>query len=185
MKRFLMLALTGLALSAVPATAQIAVYGAGGVASPVGDDMDGIEAGLQLVGGVEYYLSDKLAILAEGQWGTHDVENSDNSVSPSALMGGLSLGLGSGEGSIKPWIFGAAGLQTVSIDTDVADPSDTTFGYQVGAGIGFPLFGQNAGLRASYQAASFDADSEIGGAADFDFSIFSVVLGFGIPLGGS
>jgi len=179
MKRFLMLALMGLAFSAVPATAQLAVYGAGGVASPTGDDMDGVEAGLQLLGGVEYYLSDKLAIMAEGQWGTHDLEGSDNSVSPTALMGGLSLGLGSEGSALYPWVFAAAGLQGVSIEDG---PDDRTFGYQVGAGVGFQLFGQNAGLRGSYQAASFDADSDLG---EFDFAIFSVVLGFAFPLGGS
>ena len=182
MKRFIMLALAALAISAAPATAQFQVYGAGGVASPTGDDMDGVEAGLQLLGGLEYYLTERLALTAEGQWGTHDIEDSDATAKPSALLGGLSLGLGSGEGSLYPWIFAAGGLQTLGVDNDSTDPSDTTFGYQVGAGVGFPLFGQNAGIRAAYQAASFDSDSELG---EFDFAIFSVVLGFAFPLGGS
>lgn len=182
MKRFLMLALMGLAISAAPAVAQVSLYGAGGAAFPTGDDMDGVDSGLQLLGGASFGLSESLAFFAEGQWGTHDIEDSETSVSPMALMGGLSYRLGDPEGSVRPWIFGAAGVQTLSVDDDGTDPSSSTFGYQVGLGIGFDLFGLPSGLRGSYQAASFDADSDIG---ELDFAIFSVVLGFAIPLGGS
>ena len=93
MKRYVLLGLMGFALSAAPAMAQVSVYGAGGAAMPTGDTPDEVERGLQLLGGLVIDLTDQLGIYGEGQWGTHDLEDSDDTVSPSALMGGLILGL--------------------------------------------------------------------------------------------
>jgi len=185
MNRFALLAAFGLFLAAAPASAQLAVYGGGGPAFPIGDDLDGIESGLQLTGGLTFDLSERVSLYGEGQWGTHGVEDTDEvTVKPSALMAGLLLGLsGSEDAAIQPYVFGGLGLQSVNLDADadVADASDRTFGYQAGAGFGFDLGSLPAFLEGRYQAASFDVDSDIG---ELDFSIFSVILGFSFDLGG-
>ncbi|HKK92492.1 MAG TPA: outer membrane beta-barrel protein [Longimicrobiales bacterium] len=182
MKRLALLAAFALFLAAAPASAQFAVYGGGGAAIPTGDDLEDVESGLQLLGGFTYDLSEKLSLYGEGQWGTHDIEDSDISVSPSALMAGLLLGLaGDEDAALSPYLFGGLGLQTLSVDDDGSDPSDSAFGYQVGAGVGFDLGSLPTFLEGRYQAASFDADSEVG---ELDFSIFSIILGFSFDLGG-
>lgn len=183
MKRYVLLGLMGLALSAAPATAQISVYGGGGSAIPTGDDMETVEAGLQLLGGVVVDINDRLGIYGEGQWGTHDIEGTgDVSVDPSALLAGLILGLSSNEDApLSPYVFGGLGVQTLSVDDGDGDPSDSTLGWQIGAGAGFDLGPLPAFLEGRYQAASFDADSDLG---DFDFAIFSIILGFSFDLTG-
>lgn len=182
MKRYVLLGLMGLALAAAPATAQVSVYGGGGSAIPTGDDLENVEAGLQLLGGVVVDVNDRLGIYGEGQWGTHDFENTDVSVNPSALMAGLLLGLaGDEDAALAPYLFGGLGIQTLGIDNDATDPSDSTLGWQLGAGAGFDLGPLPAFLEGRYQAASFDADSDIG---ELDFSIFSIILGFSFDLTG-
>lgn len=183
MKRFALLAAFALFLTAVPASAQFAVYGGGGSAIPTGDDLEDVEAGLQLLGGVSYDLSEKLSLYGEGQWGTHDIDGTDDvTVKPSALMAGLLLGLsGDEDAALSPYLFGGLGLQTLSVDDEGSDPSDSTFGYQVGAGLGFDLGSLPAFLEGRFQGASFDADSDVG---ELDFSIFSIILGFSFDIGG-
>jgi opacity protein-like surface antigen len=182
MKRYLVLGLMGLALSAAPAMAQVSIYGAGGSAIPTGDDLSDVEAGLQFAGGLVLDLNERVGVYGEGQWGTHDIEDSDDSVSPSALMAGLILGLTSNEdAAVSPYVFAGAGVQTLSVDNESDDPKDTAFGWQAGAGIGFDLLGLGSFLEGRYQAASFDSDSDIG---EVDFAIFSILFGFSFDLGG-
>ncbi len=183
MKRLVLLATFALFLTAVPASAQFAVYGGGGSAIPTGDDLEDVEAGLQLLGGFTYDLSERLSLYGEGQWGTHDIDGTDDvTVKPSALMAGLLLGLsGDEDAALSPYLFGGLGLQSVKVDADAGDSDDRTFGYQVGAGFGFDLGSLPTFLEGRYQAASFDADSDIG---ELDFSIFSIILGFSFDIGG-
>jgi hypothetical protein len=182
MKRYLMLGLMGLVLSAMPAVAQVSVYGGGGSAFPTGDDMDGVDAGLQLVGGVVVDLSNRVSLYGEGQWGTHGLEDSDDSAKPSALMAGLLLGLsGDEDAAAQPYVFAGLGLQSISVDDGDGDPSDSTMGWQAGAGVGFDLFGLGSFLEGRYQAASYDPDSEFD---ELDFAIFSIIFGFSFDLGG-
>ncbi|HKK92493.1 MAG TPA: outer membrane beta-barrel protein [Longimicrobiales bacterium] len=187
MKRFALLAALGLFLAAAPASAQLAVYGGGGSAIPTGDDLDAldVEAGLQLLGGFTYDLSERVSVYGEGQWGTHDLENSDITANPSALMGGLLVGLaGSDDAPISPYLFAGAGLQSLSLERDIGDVDDRTFGYQAGAGIGFDLGPLPTFLEGRYQAASFDPGVFGEDIPLEDFSIFSIILGFSFELGG-
>jgi len=179
MNRYLFVALFGLALSAMPATAQISVYGGGGAAMPTGDDLEDVDAGLMLFGGLTFDLSESLALYAEGAWGTHDTTQG-TTVNPSSLMGGLIFGFGSEDAALSPYIFGGAGLQTVGTDAG-GDPSETEFGYQFGAGVGFELFGLGSFLEGRYHAASYDADSDFG---ELDFALFTIAYGLSFDLGG-
>lgn len=186
MKRFVFVSGLALLFAAAPAAAQVSVYGGGGAAFPSGDDLDGVDSGLQLVGGVVVDVSSMLSIYAEGQWGRHDVEDEGETgtANPSALMAGLLLGFSPANSPIEPYVFAGLGLQSVSLEADESPVSvdDRTFGWQLGAGIGFPLGSLNGFAEGRYQAASFDADSEFG---ELDFAIFSLIVGLSIDLGGS
>lgn len=185
MKRTLFAMVFCLALTALPASAQVALYGGGGAAFPSGDDLSDVDAGLQLFGGLTLDLNERISVYAEGQWGTHNVDDVDvDKAKPAAIMGGLLFGLTSDEDApVQPYIFGGGGLQSVTVDLATGDSfDDSTFGWQVGAGIGFALGGLDAFAEGRYQAASYDADSDLG---EFDFAIFSLAVGLSFELGGS
>lgn len=192
MKRLALLAAFGLFLVAAPANAQVSVYGGGGPAFPIGDDLDGVDPGIQLLGGITFDLSDRVSLYGEGQWGTHNDDSVDEgvdaTVKPSALMAGLLIGLAADEDApISPYIFGGLGLQTVDVEAESqgvgVNIDDTGFGYQVGAGLGFELGSLPMFLEGRYQAASYDDFGEFG-EGDLDFSIFSIILGFSFDLSG-
>jgi len=190
MKRFMMLALTGLALSAVPATAQISLYGGGGAAFP-GGDFDDVDSGLQLVGGITFDVSEMLSLYAEGQWGTHDADSepgADVSAKPSALMAGLLVGLtGDEDAAVSPYLFGGIGLQNLEVEGSSGPVSvtvdDRTFAFQLGAGIGFDIGSLPAFLEGRYQAANYDDFGDLGDG-EAEFSLFSILFGFSFDLGG-
>lgn len=185
MKRFALAGILALLFAAVPATAQVSVYGGGGAAFPTGDDLDGVDGGLQLLGGVVVEVSSLLSIYAEGQWGTHDFEDGaiTGTVDPSALMAGLMLGFSPANSPVNPYFFAGVGVQSVSLEADgLGSLDDSTFGWQLGGGIGFPIGPVNGFAEGRYQAASFDADSEV---SNLDFAIFSLIVGLSIDLGGN
>lgn len=185
MKRLAFVAALSVALAAAPAAGQVALYGGGGAAFPTGDDLDGVDAGLQLFGGATFDVSEKVSLYAEGQWGTHSLEASDDvTVKPSALMAGLILGLGSDEDApVSPYLFAGGGIQTVNIDPDTGEGADdSTFGFQLGAGLGFDLAGIGAFAEGRYQRASFADDAAV--LPDATFAIFSVAVGLSVELGG-
>lgn len=182
MKRLAFATAFCLALVAMPAAGQVALYGGGGAAFPTGDDLENVDAGLQLFGGATFDVSEKVSLYAEGQWGTHDIENSETTVKPMALMGGILFGFGDDDAPLSPYVFGGGGIQTVKVDPETGDSvDDSTFGWQLGAGANFDLAGIGAFAEGRYQSASFDADSEIGA---LDFAIFSVSVGLSVALGG-
>lgn len=184
MKRLAFFTALSLAFVAVPASAQVNVYGGGGGAFPTGDDMDGVESGLQLFGGAEFDVSEMVSLYVEGQWGTHNLEDVDDvTVSPRALMAGLLLGFGSDGAPVSPYVFGGGGLQSVSIDVDGDSTSDSAFGFQVGGGLNFPLGGVDGFGEVRYQTAGFADDAEV--LTDATFAIFSVVVGLSIQVGGN
>jgi opacity protein-like surface antigen len=184
MKRLAFMTAFCMALFAVPASAQISLYGGGGAAFPMGDDLDGVDAGIQLLGGATYDISEQLSVYAEGQWGSHGIEDSDDvTVNPMALMGGLLYGFGGDDAALSPYIFGGAGLQTVSIDVDGDSVDDSAFGFQVGAGVGFDLMGVDAFAEGRYQTAAFADDADV--LTDSTFSIFSIILGVSFDIGGN
>jgi opacity protein-like surface antigen len=184
MKRIALATAFCLALVAAPATAQVSVYGGGGAAFPSGDDLSNVDAGLQLLGGVTFDVNERLSIYGEGQWGRHNPETGDGTITPTALMAGLLLGLTADDAApVSPYIFAGGGLQGVDIDDGAGNSvDDRTFGWQAGAGVGFALGGLDAFAEGRYQSAAFDTDSDL---SDLDFAIFSIVVGFSIDVGGS
>jgi opacity protein-like surface antigen len=185
MKRLTFATAFCLALVATPASAQFAVYGGGGAAFPTGGDLDGVESGVQLFGGATFDITPRLGVYAEGQFGSHGIENSDSKVKPSALMGGLIFDLMSDEDApVSPYVFGGAGLQTVKFDPEQGDAvDDSAFGFQLGAGVGFDLLGLGAFAEGRYQTAAFADDADV--LTDATFAIFSVAVGLSFQFGGS
>ena len=182
MKRFAFLTAFCLALMAVPASAQVSLYGGGGGAFPQGDDLDGIDGGLQLFGGADIELNERLSVYVEGQWGTHSTDVDGVDVKPAALMGGLLIGLSSGDGP-TPYIFGGAGLQSVTIEASNVSVDDSAIGIQLGAGVSFPLGSFNGFAEGRFQRAGFADDADV--LPDLTFSIISLAVGLSIDLGGS
>lgn len=183
MKRLAFATAFCLALVALPASGQVALYGGGGPAFPLGDDLDGVDAGLQLFGGATFDVSEKVSLYAEGQWGTHDLEGGGGTVKPAAIMAGLLLGLTDDDDApVSPYIFGGAGLQSVTVDLDTSGSfDDSAFGFQLGAGVGFDLAGIGAFAEGRYQRAGFANDAEV--LADQTFSIFTIAVGLSVELG--
>lgn len=183
MKKIALFALLGMALTAMPSAAQINVYGGGGPAFPVSDDIkDDVDAGVNLFGGVTFDATSRFSLYAEGSWGRHSLSDVDANVTPTSLMAGGIFGFTDNEdAAVSPYIFGGLGVQTVKVGNDVADISDSTFGYQFGAGLGFGLGGLDAFAEGRYQAASYGEDSDFG---DFSFAVVTAAIGLSIALGG-
>jgi len=175
MKRYAFLAMAAFALSAVPAAAQgISVFGGGGPAIP-GSDFDNVDNGIILVGGVTVDVSERVSLYGEGTWGQHELSEVD--VNPSSLMAGLLFGLtDDADAPLSPYIFGGAGVQTLSVDGD----DESEFGFQLGAGVGFDLLGVGAFAEGRWHRASYENES----VDDSVFSLFSILVGFSIDLTG-
>lgn len=182
MKKYAVLSLAMLALVALPLNAQ-SIYVGAGAAFPTGDDMDGVDTGLNLAGGVTFDVASRVSIYGEGSWGTHGTDFEGVDAKPYALMAGLLLNLGSGgEGALSPYIFGGGGMQWLKLTDGDTDVSDSAFGLQLGAGVDFPLGGLNGFAEGRYHRASFDADSDLG---DFSFATFGLLVGLSFDVGGN
>ena len=185
MKKLALLTGALMVLVALPLNAQSIYVGAGG-AFPTGDDMDGVNAGLQLVGGVTFDVASQLSVYGEGSWGTHGTDFDGIDAKPYALMAGLMLGLtGDEDASLTPYVFGGAGLQWIKLTDGDMDVSDNAFGFQFGAGLGFALGGVDAFAEGRYARAGFDADSDLSDGEEFTFAAFGLVAGLSFNLGGN
>lgn len=189
MKKLAVLTGAVLTLVALPLNAQSVYVGVGG-AFPTGDDMEGVNAGFQLVGGVTVDVASQLSIYGEGSWGTHGTEfdgvDLGVDAKPYALMAGLLLDLMSDEDApATPYVFGGAGLQWIKLTDGDTDISDNAFGFQLGAGVGFNLGPVDGFAEGRYARAGFDADSDLSDGEEFTFAAFGLVAGVSINLGGN
>jgi opacity protein-like surface antigen len=155
-----------------------------GAELPTSDDIkDDVDSGLTLFGGVTFDLSSSFSLYAEGGWGRHDLSDSDfdGTASPSHLLGGALFSF-LGDAPLSPYVFGGLGVQTVKVSIEDESESDSTFGWQLGAGLGFDIGSLNAFGEGRYHSASFDEDGDLG---EFDFAMFAVAVGLSFGLGGS
>ena len=182
MKKFAVLTFATLALVALPLNAQSIFVGAG-AAIPTGDDMDGVSTGFQLVGGATFDVASQLSIYGEGSWGSHGTDFDGVDAKPYAFMAGLLFDLTSDEDApVTPYVYGGAGMQWLKVTDGEDDVSDSTFGFQFGAGLGFALGGLDAWAEGRYARAAFDEDSDFG---DFNFANFGITAGLSFNLGGN
>lgn len=167
--------LSALAL-AVPtlAQAQASIYVGPGVLLPVGDFGDVADAGWMAVGGFFVPVgSGNIAVGAEGFYGSASGVDDGPSTDVYGALGTIGLAFGEA-GSVRPFVFGGAGIIGADVDlgeTEV-DASDTSFGYEAGAGLSIPA-GERFGIfiEGRYMGSS-------------DLDMLGVVAGVGIGLGG-
>lgn len=159
MKRIACLALSVLFISAVPAAAQSIFFGVG-PSFPSGDYGDYAKTGFMIAGGVTYELVPQLSVYGEGFWGQNDHETEGDKTNPSGIMGGLIYGFMGQDAMVSPYVFGGAGLMTHAYASDTFEnSSDSAFGFQGGAGVGFGLGGLEAFAEGRYMSASFDSET--------------------------
>jgi hypothetical protein len=124
------------------------LYISGGATFPTGKFGDYADTGWMLAGGVLFndIGTGGLSLGAEGFYGENkhgsELGYDDGKTNPYGAMGIVVYDFPT-EGSIQPYVFGGAGWLAHKFSaTELAiDISETTssFGYQVGAGVGFPL----------------------------------------------
>ena len=173
MKRFLSLTIVAFFIAAAPAAAQSIFFGAGPT-FPTSDFGDIADTGWMIFGGGTYDLSEQLSIYGEGFWGQNGVTDSEGDLNPSGIMGGLLYGFSADESApISPYVFGGAGLLTLS-----NGESESGFGFQGGAGLGFDLGGLDAFAEGRYTSGSIEL-----GTVDATVGFFAIVVGLSFGFG--
>ncbi len=164
---------------AFPATlgAQ-SIYVSAGITFPTSDYGDIADTGWMGAGGVLFPVGPAgLAIGAEGFYGQNSsVDELDYLDSPK-LYGGMGIVVYSFQtaGSIEPYVFGGAGLMALRLSGEGESDTESGFGYQFGAGLGFAL-SENVSLygEGRYMGASIN-DGTVG--------LFGIFAGLSFGLG--
>lgn len=158
----------------VPVAVQAqAIYAGAGPLIPVGDFGDAADAGWLAAGGVVFPLGGPLGIGAEGLYGSAIGVDSGPSTDIWGILGTVGLIFGD-EGSVRPYIFGGAGVIGADVDTDSpgVDGSDSSFGYEATAGLDLPV-GDRIGI--------FVEGRYIGTS---DLNMLAALGGVGVRVGG-
>ena len=150
--RILSVAAAALIALSVPSAANAQFYISGGATFPTGDFGDYAKTGWQIAGGYMFDLgTEGLSVGIDGFYGENkhkDLESvspgleSDGKTNPYGIMGVVLYEFGM-EGSVDPYLFGEAGWLAHKFSGDIFGESvsetDSGFGWQLGAGIGFPV----------------------------------------------
>ncbi|UCC24114.1 MAG: porin family protein [Gemmatimonadales bacterium] len=179
MKRFVCLTVCALALTAAPAFSQSIFVGVGPT-FPTGDYSEYANTGFMLVGGLTFEIANNLDIYGEVGWGQNNHEQEGDKTNPVTFMGGLVYGFGGAASPVEPYVFGGAGILQHRYSSDeFGDESDSGFGFQGGAGVGFDLAGLGAWVEGRFTSASIDYD----GVSETT-AYFALVAGVSIDLSG-
>jgi opacity protein-like surface antigen len=159
MKRYACLILAAFFSTAAPAAAQSIFFGVGPT-FPSSDYADYAKTGFMIVGGVTYEIAPNLDVYGEGAWGQNNHDTDGDKTNPSSIMAGLLYGFGGEDAPVSPYVFGGGGMLTHRYSSDeFGSSSDTKFGFQAGAGLGFNLGGFDAFTEGRYTSASFDGST--------------------------
>jgi opacity protein-like surface antigen len=157
------------------ADAQTTLYISGGGSFPTGDFGNYADTGWMIAGGAIFGVGTSgLGVGIEGFYGqnNHSVSEVDlnSKTSPYGVMAIIDYGFEAG--SVQPYVFGGAGLLVHRFSADnVESESDSQFGYQFGAGLGFPI------------ASSTDIYVEGRYMGSSDTNYFAALAGFAFGLG--
>lgn len=156
MKRYACLTLAAFFMTAAPAAAQSIYFGVGPT-FPSSDYADYAKTGFMIVGGVTYEIVPQLSVYGEGGYGQNNHDTEGDKTNPSTIMAGLLYGFGGDNAPVSPYVFGGGGMLTHKYSSDQFEgSSETKFGFQGGAGLGFNLGGFDAFAEGRYTSASFD-----------------------------
>jgi len=171
------LALLGFAVPTHADAQGTTLYISGGGSFPTGNFGDYADTGWMAAGGVVFDIG--TAGLGAGVdlfygQNNHSYEGAldGEKTSPYGAMAFLEYGFQT-SGKLQPYLFGGAGLLVHRLSADgVESDSETKFGYQFGAGLGFPLGG----------TTSLYVEGRYMGASDTNY--FAALAGFAFGLGG-
>ncbi len=172
-----MLCVAGLvgAITILPASADaqgtrpISVGVMGGLSMPMGDLGDAVESGFNITGSI-YLRPAARTLMFRGDVGYESFSGKGSNSVVGYDLNVLSftgnvifpLGMGEGEGSIRPYLIGGGGLYRTSIDGTGAiggSTSDTNFGLAAGGGLEFQLAGFSTFAEARFTNVFSDGDS--------------------------
>lgn len=162
---------------ALPLTANAqSVFVLAGLSSPSSDYGDDFaETGWLAAVGVTFPVGESgLWAGAEGLYGQNGIQDTDENGKIFSAMGIVGYDIPT-ESTVAPYVFGGAGLLSLSFSVEDAD-SESGFGWQLGAGVGFQ--GESnitPFVEARYESASLDGGT---------LAIFGVEAGVSIGLGG-
>lgn len=185
MKRVAAVTMLVLAFMATPALGQ-SIYVGAGPTFPTSDYGGYADNGFMLAGGVTFEIAGNLDVYGEGFWGQnkHNVqEQGDPKTNPLGFMAGLLYGFGGEDLPVDPYVFGGLGILQHRYSAAGESSSDSAFGFQGGAGVGFDIGGLGAFAEGRYMYASFDAESPGGDSEATAF--YSILVGLSFDLGGS
>ena len=129
---------------AVPAQAQTTLYLGAGASFPTGDFGDFSNTGWMGVGGVIFGMGDSgFGVGGEVFYGQNNTKDEfgtlfeNSKTSPYGVMAIADYSFGSPDG-LQPYLFGGLGLMVHRFSGDnFESESESQFGYQFGAGLGF------------------------------------------------
>lgn len=168
---------------AFPATlgAQ-SIYVSGGVTFPTSDYGDISDTGWMAAGGVLFPVGPAgLSIGAEGFYGQNSAvdEGSEIGLDDPKLYGGMGIVVYTFQtrSSIEPYVFGGAGIMALKLGAFGESDTESGFGYQFGAGLGFPL---------SPKVSLYGEGRYMGGdISDATVGLFGIFAGLTFGLGSS
>lgn len=166
------------------AHAQTLFISAGG-AFPTGDDLDGVNTGWMVAGGVSFDVGgDGVWAGVEGAYGRHGtdfVEDGDVKIKTYSVMGILGYSFETA-GSVDPYVWGGAGLAGAKASDDSESFSGSGFGWQGGAGVSFG--GEDANVRPYVEGRYHSASVEFeGDTSNTTVSFFAALVGVTIGVG--
>lgn len=187
MRRILGTTLAAALLCAAPAAAQQPLVTLGGdfTLAFTGDDLEGLDKGLGISGGMLFPMGPISFVGFEGGWSDVSFDDSDASGSLIDIVGVARIGVGYGE-RVRPYVDIRAGYGRLSFEEGVIDGN--VDGPSAGGSVGFMARAGGVWLdvHGRYQHHWFkEADVE-GFGFDTDVSGGRMILGAGvnIPLGG-
>lgn len=154
------------------------VYVLAGLGAPTGDYGDIADAGWLGAGGVTLPLGEA------GAWAGAEALYANNGFASDAADGSFKIFSAMGvlgydiptESSVAPYVFGGAGLMTLS-----NGDSESGFGWQLGGGVAFTGDSNiSPFLEGRYQSASLGDEDE---GTDFTVSFFGIEGGVSIGIG--
>jgi opacity protein-like surface antigen len=161
------------------------LYISGGATFPTGDFGDYADTGWMIAGGVLFndIGTGGLSLGAEGFYGenkhgNNDFDYGDGKTNPYCVMGIAVYSFQTG-GSIQPYVFGGAGwlahkFTASALEIDISETT-SSFGYQFGAGVGFPI---------SQKVSIYGEGRYMGGTGDnSDTKFFGAFAGLTFGLG--
>jgi len=174
-------ALAALSLSCPTQTAAQGVWVGAGPTFPTGDYGEYANTGWMGFGGVSFPIGqENLYLLGEGFFGQNGHETDGDKTSLYGAMGGVEIDLAP-EGEAGVYLFGQVGFMVHKYTSDEFsefEESETGFAFCGGGGYAVPLGSVTGWVEGRYLQGQFDWE-------DGNTSIFALVAGIAIPLGGS